>query len=262
MPTRAFFVMLTRIALKIQYLGTNLHGFQYQEGARSVQEELENAILSMTGKFSRVHGAGRTDTGVHAAGQVVHFDTESPIPAYRWPRPLSNRLPADILVLAAAEVFPDWHSRYHALWREYCYTIYNSRMPDLFLRDRTWFYHHPLDAGLMAEALETLLGKQELETFRRAGSKRLHSKLDVLMVGCERQGDLIRIRVRASGFLYGMMRLLVGTLVQEVGRGSCTVAEFEQRWRSRSRDTTQFAAPPVGLCLTNVGYAVNPFDIE
>ncbi|MGA7952098.1 MAG: tRNA pseudouridine(38-40) synthase TruA [Gloeobacterales cyanobacterium] len=254
--------MPTRIALKVQYLGTNIHGFQYQAQARSVQEELERAILSMTGHFSRIHGAGRTDAGVHAAGQVVHFDTESPIPDYRWPRPLNTRLPADIMVRAAAAVAPDWHSRFDAIWREYCYTIHNSTTPDLFLRDRVWFYHHPLDAGLMAEALETLLGKQELETFRRAGSKRLDSKLEVLMVGCERQGDLIRIRVRASGFLYGMMRLLVGTLVQEVGRGTCTVSEFEQRWRSRSRATTQFAAPPVGLCLTNVGYAVDPFGIE
>jgi tRNA pseudouridine38-40 synthase len=261
MPNSVCF-MPTRIALKVQYLGTHIHGFQHQENARSVQEELECAVLSMTGAFSRIHGAGRTDAGVHAAGQVIHLDTESLIPAYRWPRPLNARLPADILVRAAAEVPPDWHSRFDALWREYCYTIHNSGTPDLFLRDRAWFYHHPLDASLMAEALETLLGVQELETFRRAGSKRPHSKLEVLRVGCERQGELIQIRVRASGFLYGMMRLLVGTLVQEVGRGTCTPEEFEQRWRSRSRATTRFAAPPVGLCLTNVGYAMDPFGIE
>lgn len=202
----------------------------------------------------RVFAAGRTDAGVHAAAQVVHFDCAGPIPAQRWPAALNGRLPASIRVQAAAAVPSNWHACFSAEHRRYRYTIHNSRRANLFLAPFSWHrYQVQLDEQAMLACLQGLLGHHDFGAFQRAGSSRLHARTTVQDISLERQGDLIVTEIQASGFLYGMVRLLMGQLVA-VGEGRLTPAVFERRWRQRARDEVKEAAPPQGLCLLRVGY--------
>lgn len=259
-----------RVALVIQYLGTHFHGWQWQPHHRNVQSEIESVVSTVTQEPITLHGAGRTDAGVHAAAQVAHFDTTSPIPAQRWAKVLNDRLPSDILIRGSAAVDHRWHARFSAVWRRYRYTLYTEPCPNLFLRPFSWhYYYQPLDLDRMQAALSPLVGRHHLAAFHRAGSKRSHSWVDVQETKCERvalpagqkPSPLIHIEVQASGFLYGMMRLLVGLLVQ-VGRGVLSPASFTELWQTERRDQVKYAAPAQGLCLLRVGYPNFPFAPE
>jgi tRNA pseudouridine38-40 synthase len=249
-----------RIALILQYGGAGFCGWQRQPKGRSVQSVLEDAIAKAAGHPVVVHGAGRTDTGVHAAAQVAHFDSHSPIPADRWMGVLNSRLPDDMIVRASAQVPDDWHACFSASWRRYRYTIYTDACPNLFLKPYVWhYYRNALAVDRMRSALEPLLGRHHLSAFRRAGSSRPHSWVDVQEVVCQRRGDFIEIEVQASGFLYGMMRLLVGMLVQ-VGEGERSIASFTEIWQREQRHLVLHSAPAKGLCLLRVGYPQTPFS--
>jgi tRNA pseudouridine38-40 synthase len=252
-----------RIALVVQYQGSRFYGWQKQANdQRTVQECLEDALASVVRRRVVVHAAGRTDTGVHAAAQVVHFDVDSLIPPPRWLGILNSRLPEDIVIRAAAPVTADWHARFSACWRRYRYTLYTNKIPNLFVRPYAWHYYYaPLDVDRMQAALAPLVGRHHLAAFHRAGSVRPHSWVDIHEAVCQQQGDFVTIEVQASGFLYGMMRLLVGLLVQ-VGDGSRSVAEFTDLWQGERRDQVKHAAPAHGLCLLRVGYWECPFPPE
>lgn len=253
---------LQRVALVIQYLGTHFHGWQRQRQQRTVQEEIEQAIQSFLGYPVALHGAGRTDAGVHAAAQVAHFEAPAHIPSHRWCHILNSRLSSDVLIRASASVNSDWHARFSASWRRYRYTIYTGSCPNLFLRSFAWHYYYaPLDESQIQKALEPLIGRHHLAAFHRAGSDRVHSWVDVQAAECTRQGCLIHIELQASGFLYGMVRLLVGLLV-EVGKGKRSPEQFTELWQQQRRDLVRYAAPPQGLCLLRVGYADFPFSPE
>lgn len=251
--------LIQRIALVIQYLGTDFHGWQRQPYHRTVQEEIEKAISSMLKQPVTLHGAGRTDSGVHAAAQVAHFDTASLVPAHRWVDVLNSRLPQDIVIRASAQVAPTWHARFSASWRRYRYTLYTDRLPNLFIRPFAWHYYHaPLDESLIQAALDPLVGHHHLAAFHRSGSKRTHSWVEVQAAHCYREGPFIHIEVQANGFLYGMIRLLVGLLVQ-VGRGERSLENFKDIWVNDRREVVKYAAPAHGLCLLRVGYSDFPF---
>jgi tRNA pseudouridine38-40 synthase len=257
-----------RVALVIQYLGTHFRGWQRQPNQRTVQEELERAIASVLGYDVVLHASGRTDTGVHAAAQVAHFDAPIQIPASRWADVLAPRLPDDIGVTASVQVPDDWHARFSAISRRYRYTIYTGRRPNLFLRPYSWHYYlRPLCADRMQQALTPLVGRHHLAAFHRAGSRRPHSWVDVHAAEIYSHGALTYVEVQASGFLYGMMRLLVGMLV-EVGTGERSPESFTTIWREEQRDQVRYAAPPQGLCLLRVGYPDFPlhpslwFDVQ
>lgn len=251
---------IQRVALVLQYLGTHFHGWQRQPNQRTVQEEIEHVLKSVLGHPVTLHGAGRTDAGVHAAAQVAHFDAPSHIPAYRWADILNHRLSSDIVVRASAAVDRRWHARFSAVWRRYRYTIYTEPRPNLFVRPYTWHYYHaPLDEGVMQEALTPLLGRHHLSAFHRAGSSRPHSWVDMQAAECVRHGPFVQIELQASGFLYGMVRLLVGMLV-EVGRGWRSPQHFTELWTMERRDEVKYAAPAHGLCLLRVGYPDFPFS--
>jgi tRNA pseudouridine38-40 synthase len=263
-------VSIQRVALVIQYLGTHFHGWQRQPHHRSVQEEIEQALQSVLNHPVTLHGSGRTDSGVHAAAQVAHFDTTAPIPAHRWAGILNAYLPKDILIRASAAVSSTWHARFSALWRRYRYTLYTNPRPNLFVQPFTWhYYYQPLDVSQMQAALDPLVGRHHLAAFHRAGSSRPHSWVDVQEAQCVRvstpqedcSGSLIQIELQASGFLYGMMRLLVGLLVQ-VGRGAHSPDSFTELWQTQRRDQVKYAAPAQGLCLLRVGYPDFPFPPE
>ena len=251
---------IRRIALCIQYEGSAFCGWQRQPHHPSVQETLETAIQALDpGGSAKAVAAGRTDSGVHASGQVVHVDVSGPIPAERWGAALNGRLPPTVRVLAARSVPSDWHACFSATYRRYRYTIHNGRTPNLFLAPWTWHrYRHRLDDGLMTRALEGMLGDHDFAAFERAGSSRSHSRTTLQEVLVEREGDLIRIELQASGFLYGMVRLVVGQLVA-VAEGQLSLAAFEERWRQQRRHEVKEAAPPQGLCLLRVGYPTEVF---
>lgn len=251
-----------RVALVIQYLGTNFHGWQRQPNQRTVQEEIETAISTVLQRPVTLHAAGRTDAGVHAAAQVAHFDAHGPIPAHRWASVLNSRLAKDILIRASAKVEPTWHARFSASWRRYRYTLYTDQIPNLFVRPYAWHcYRAPVDESLIQAALTPLIGRHHLAAFHRAGSARPHSWVDVQAAECHRSGPLIYIEVQASGFLYGMMRLLVGLLVQ-VGRGERAIDNFTDIWVNERREMVKYAAPAQGLCLLRVGYQDFPFPTD
>jgi tRNA pseudouridine38-40 synthase len=249
-----------RVALVVQYLGTNFHGWQRQANERSVQEEIETAIASIVGHPITIHGAGRTDAGVHAAAQVAHFEYAGPIPADKWAKILNTKLSEDILIRASAEVPLTWHARFSAVWRRYRYTIYTGKQPNLFVNSLAWHYYHlPLDEYLMQSALDPLIGKHDLTAFHRAGSSRKHSWVDVQVAQCYRKGSFVYLEIQANGFLYGMVRLLVGMLV-EVGSGKRSLQSFKDIWMYQRREEVKYSAPAKGLCLLRVGYPEFPFS--
>ncbi|TBR57844.1 tRNA pseudouridine(38-40) synthase TruA [Mastigocladus laminosus UU774] len=248
-----------RVALVIQYLGTHFHGWQRQPEHRSVQEEIEKVLANLLGHSVTLHGAGRTDSGVHAAAQVAHFDATGKIPAHKWATVLNSYLPKDILILASAGVSQTWHARFSAAYRRYRYTIYTGKQPNLFVKYFCWHYYHaPLDEILIQAALKPLLGNHHLAAFHRSNSARKHSWVEVQAVECYRNGAFIHIEIQANGFLYGMVRLLVGMLVQ-VGNGERSLAEFTDLWKNERREEVKYAAPAHGLCLLRVGYPDFPF---
>ncbi|HLO86532.1 MAG TPA: tRNA pseudouridine(38-40) synthase TruA [Nostocaceae cyanobacterium] len=251
-----------RVALVIQYLGTHFHGWQRQKGQRSVQEEIESAIAKILGHHVTLHGAGRTDAGVHAAAQVAHFNATGFIPPHKWATVLNSCLPPDVTIRASAGVGDRWHARFSAIYRRYRYTIYTAPLPNLFVKPYSWHYYQPpLDETLIQAALKPLLGKHHLAAFHRAGSARKHSWVEVQAAECRRRGPLIEIEIQADGFLYGMVRLLVGMLV-EVASGRRSLANFTDIWKEERREEVKYAAPPQGLCLLRVGYPDFPFPKE
>ena len=262
MTTQAMSEDEKRIALVIQYLGGNFHGWQRQLQQRTVQEELETTISEVLGHPVVVHGAGRTDAGVHAAAQVAHFNATGPIPAQRWASILNSRLPKDILIRGSAQVSPTWHARFSAIWRRYRYTLYTEKRPNIFVEPFAWhYYRQPLEESLIQSALNPLVGYHHLAAFRRAGSARKDSWVDVQVAQCHRRGAFLQLEIQASGFLYGMVRLLVGMLV-EVGQGKRSPEAFTDLWVEQRREEVKYAAPAKGLCLLRVGYPEFPFAPE
>lgn len=250
---------MQRVALIIQYIGTHFHGWQRQVKERTVQGEIEAAIESVVGVRTSLCGAGRTDTGVHAAAQVAHFDAPKIIPAFRWASILNSRLPEDVLIRASAQVPKDWHAQFSACWRRYRYTLYTDATPNLFVRPFTWhYYYEPLSEIPIQQALKLLVGHHDLSAFHRAGSGRSHSWVHLHSAECSRQDAFLTVELQASGFLYGMVRLIMGILVQ-VGRGLLSVEDFTALWKNQQRDKVKYAAPASGLCLLRVGYDHFPF---
>jgi tRNA pseudouridine38-40 synthase len=251
-----------RVALVIQYLGTHFHGWQRQLNHRTVQQEIETALERVLGHRVTLHGAGRTDAGVHAAAQVAHFDATGSIPPERWAAILNSRLPTDILIRASAAVSQNWHARFCATSRRYRYTLYTDSRPNLFVQPFSWhYYYQPLDESLIEAALQPLLGQHHLAAFHRAGSRRSHSWVEVQAAECYRSGSFVHIEIQANGFLYGMVRLLVGLLVN-VGSGDLSPDSFTQLWQQERREEVKSAAPARGLCLLRVGYREFPFPPE
>jgi tRNA pseudouridine38-40 synthase len=251
-----------RVALVIQYLGTRFHGWQRQAKGRTVQEEIEKVLAQIVQHPVTLHGAGRTDAGVHAAAQVAHFEHQTSIPAEKWMAILNGRLPEDILIRGSAAVAANWHARFSASWRRYRYTIYTEKRPNLFISPFCWhYYHEPLNEILIQQALNPLLGNHHLAAFHRANSARSHSWVEVQAAECYRQEPFIHIEIQANGFLYGMVRLLVGLLVR-VGNSERSPQDFTRIWQEERRSEVKYSAPARGLCLLRVGYPEFPFPQE
>ena len=255
--------MTNRIALVIQYEGSGFRGWQNQKDSVTVQGTLEEKIAELDPtRPVKVIAAGRTDAGVHASGQVVHFDCSGPIPIHKWTSALNGRLPVSIRVLESVSVASDWHACYSAKYRRYRYSIFNGSYPNLFLQNISWHrYRFRLDINLMKHALNDLLGLHDFAAFQKAGSNRINSFTTVQDVSIFRHGDIVTVEIQASGFLYGMVRLLMGQLVA-VGEKRLSIERFRYRWRNGLRSEVKEAAPPHGLCLLRVGYEKKIFSKE
>jgi len=253
--------LINRIAIVIQYDGTGFSGWQNQKKFRTIQGTIENKIAELDPiRPVKLVAAGRTDAGVHASGQVAHFDCSGPIPVHKWSSALNGRLPESIKVLEAVSVSNDWHACYSAKYRRYRYSIFNGSYPNIFLQNYSWHkYKVQLDVKLMRDALKDLLGLHDFAAFQKAGSNRANSLTTVQEVSVCRVGDIITTDIQASGFLYGMVRLLMGQLVA-VGEKRLTLDEFKFRWRNGLRSEVKEAAPPHGLCLIRVGYEKSVFS--
>jgi len=250
---------LKRVALIIQYDGSSFSGWQRQKNAISVQEVIENALLKVSNQIIKIFAAGRTDAGVHASGQVVHFDIEFVIPAESYADVLNSRLPQSIRILESVEVNNSWHACYSAVYRHYRYVINNSKIPNLFLNKWSWHrYQKYLDEYSMSKALVGMHGEHDFFAFQKSGSNRSTSVTTIKSIELERKGDLILIDIKATGFLYGMVRSIVGQLVL-VGEKKITPETFKDRWTYKNKNDVRESAPANGLCFVNSVYEESIF---
>lgn len=239
--------------LVVEYDGTALHGWQIQPGARTVQGELENAVARLFGAPSRVTAAGRTDSGVHASGQVVSFRAERGLPPEVVCRALNAHIADDVAVRQVDVVDDGFDPRRHARSRRYVYRVWNRRVPSPFWRRYAWHVPQPLDVEAMASAAAALLGEHDFTSFRAAGCDAAHPIRRVLQSAVSRSDDaLVRYEIEATAFLRHMVRNIVGTLV-EVGLGRRS-ADLAQLLAARDRSLAAATAPAAGLCLVEVRY--------
>lgn len=239
--------------LTLEYDGTDYRGWQVQPNERTVQGVLEQALQGLLGHPVRVAGAGRTDTGVHASGQVACFQTDRPFDAETVLRALNALTPTDLTVRAVDVVDDDFNPRRAARSRVYVYCLWNRANPSPFWRRYAWHCRGDLAVGAMADAARRLLGEHDFTSFRAAGCDAAHPVRRVLRSEVARAGDLVRFEIEATAFLRHMVRNIVGTLV-EVGRQRRSVEEFAALLELRDRDSAGMTAPPHGLCLTAVRY--------
>jgi tRNA pseudouridine38-40 synthase len=245
---------MPRYRLTLEYDGGEFVGWQRQENGPSVQGALEDAIEKLSSERVTVHGAGRTDAGVHATGQVAHFDLTKEFAADRIRDALNHFLrPAPVAVLEAEFAAPDFHARFSATKRHYCYRILVRRAPPALRRGQVWHVVHELDAEAMGVAAKALVGKHDFTTFRAAEcqAKSPLKTLDRLAV--QRVDDEIHIEASARSFLHNQVRSMVGSL-KLVGEGKWRAHDLADALAARDRSRCGPVAPPEGLCLVRVDY--------
>lgn len=242
-----------RILLTVSYDGTAYAGWQWQSNAVSVQQRLEEALAKLIGQPVRVTGASRTDAGVHALGQRAHFDTASHIPPEKYPFALNNCLPPDIRVLEGKEVPGDFHARFDACGKRYTYRIHNAPHASALYRNITAHVPYTLDEERMCLSMQNLLGTHDFAAFQAAGGTAKTTVRTLTDVRLERQGSLLVLTVCGDAFLYNMVRIIAGTML-EIGMGRKAPNAFEQALRTGNRLALGMTAPACGLELTKVFY--------
>lgn len=248
-----------RIALLAQYDGTDFHGFQFQSGFRSVQEELEKALTALTNEPHRVMSSSRTDAGVHAAAMPIITRTQTKIPLIGFLRGLAAHLPPDLSVVDVAEVDEAFDVRKSASGKVYRYRLWNGPTRSALRRVTHWAVPVPLDLDAMRAAAATLLGEHDFSAYRAAGCQAKTPIRRITRIDIEgASGAAVDIVVHGNAFLQNMVRILAGTLA-EVGRGLKTVAAPEAALRARDRRLAGQTAPPHGLVLEHVLYEPSPF---
>jgi len=247
---------MRNIKITLAYDGCAYHGFQEQRGTglATVQETLEGCLEKLAGRRVQVAGSGRTDTGVHARGQVVNFDAANwGIPTVKIPLALNGVLPEDIAVLDALDVPDDFHARFSARSKEYRYVIHNNRVPDPFLRRYSYFFPKTLDVESMREAAVLIAGRHDFAAFKSEGTPVKSTVRTLYGIDIRLSGEIIEIFFRGDGFLYNMVRIIVGTLL-EVGLNKYPPGEVSTILSSGDRSRAGPTAPPQGLCLLSVEY--------
>ncbi|UOQ49424.1 tRNA pseudouridine(38-40) synthase TruA [Gracilibacillus caseinilyticus] len=245
-----------RLKAIIQYDGTNFSGYQIQPNGRTVQGKLEAVLAKMhKGEHIRVTASGRTDQGVHAVGQTIHFDTSLTIPVANWLKALNTMLPDDIVVKDISEAPPDFHARFDVKEKEYRYFILNTKERDLFKRHYCYHVQVPLQLERMQQAGKFLVGTHDFSSFCAANSNVKGDKIRTITeISIEEDSaQQIIIKVRGTGFLYNMVRIITGTLL-EVGFGLRKPEKVEEIITACDRSKAGKTAPPQGLYLWEVDY--------
>ncbi len=243
------------IKLIVDYMGRDFKGFQRQKNKPSVQGELEKALSILLKESVRITGASRTDTGVNARGQVVNFRTESDISTKRMVKSLNGLLPDGIAVTGAEDTALTFHARKNAAWREYEYLIWNRPYPDIFRIDFVARVARPLDTVLMKKAASSVIGEHDFSAFCVASSAVKGCVRNVTAVALdEPEPGLIRLTIRANGFVHRMVRSLTGTLI-DIGLGKLPSDTVMKMLESKDRKLAGRTAPACGLTLTKIGYS-------
>ncbi|HBU11859.1 MAG TPA: tRNA pseudouridine(38-40) synthase TruA [Clostridiales bacterium] len=242
-----------RIVLNIEYDGTNYAGWQCQENAATIQEEIEKAIFAVTKERVRIHGAGRTDAGVHALSQVAHFDTGSFIPPEKFAFALNDALPDDISVQSSFAAPEGFHARYSASGKHYRYVIRNARQRSALFSGRSMPVHPPLDTEKMQAGAAYLVGKHDFSSFCAAHTNVRDMVRTVYSIDVARWGVYIAIDIKGNGFLYNMVRIIAGTLIL-VGQGKLKPQDVRWILQERDRGAAGPTAKARGLFLMGVEY--------
>jgi tRNA pseudouridine38-40 synthase len=251
---------MRNIRLKIEYDGTAYNGWQIQskhtrntKPPKTIQHELEKALSRILQEQVKIIGSGRTDAGVHALGQVANFKTKSNMPSKNIQRALNGILPDDIVIIGSREVPLDFHARFDAVSKTYSYQILNR--PIACAKNRFYQYHigYKLDYASMQNAADMLLGKKDFRSFQAKDKKNRRSIKEIKRISVKKRGSNIRIDIQADGFLYNMVRNIVGTLI-EVGRGRIKPIALKAILQAKDRTKAGPTAPARGLCLVSVKY--------
>ncbi|NRB00357.1 MAG: tRNA pseudouridine(38-40) synthase TruA [Rhodobacteraceae bacterium] len=255
---------MPRYALKVEYHGGPFSGWQRQDDHPSVQGAIEAALAKIDPTAGSIAAAGRTDAGVHGAGQVAHCDLAQIWDPFRLSEALNYHLkPSPVAILAAAQVSDDWHARFSAVERRYLYRIVCRRAPMTHEAGLVWRRNHPLDAVAMHEAAQALVGKHDFTTFRstmcQAASPVKTLDQATVEAVARHDGFEVRCRFRARSFLHNQVRSFVGTL-ERVGAGKWSAADVAEALQAADRSRCGPVAPPEGLYLTSVGYPEDPFE--
>jgi tRNA pseudouridine38-40 synthase len=242
-----------RIALMVEYDGSQYHGWQAQTGLHTVQSVLEQAISHVANQNVSVVCAGRTDTGVHATNQIVHFDCDSERTIRAWIYGANSFLPKDVCVKWGGLMPEDFHARFSAVSRRYRYIIYNSPIRPALLRSNVTWQYRPLDHQAMNEATQCLLGEQDFTSFRALECQSKTPMRNIHSIVVERYGDLVVIDITANAFLHHMVRNIAGVLIN-VGSGKKPSSWVQEVLTAKDRKLGAETAPPYGLYLVGVVY--------
>ena len=254
---------MNRYKLTIAYDGTNFYGFQTQKNKRTVQGTLEKALLKMTKNIKiNILGSGRTDAGVHAYGQVVHFDYPGYIPENNMRMALNSLMPLDIKILDCKIVNNSFHSRYSATGKVYLYKIYRGHFIDPFIKNFTGHYSYPLDINKIKIALHDVCGKHDYSSFAASGGVIKNKVRTIYNAGiyCFPYKKQIWLEFYGNGFLYHMVRIIVATLL-EIGSNKRPLHDFLRLYKVKDRQEARGTAPASGLYLKKVYYGDGPADI-
>ncbi len=251
-----------QVALLIQFDGTDFHGWQTQAGLRTVQATVQDALQAMTGEETTLRASSRTDAGVHARALPAMFRTAASIPAGGFMRGLNGTLPADVSIVAAADVGSDFDVRRSGRGKVYRYRVWNAAARSALAHRTSWFVPQRCDPALMERAAQALVGDHDFESFRAAGCQAKTSIRTLTRIAVDSgPGGVIEITVEGNAFLQHMVRIIAGTLV-EVGRGRREEAFPAEALAARRRDAAGQTAPARGLTLERVLYDPSPFEVR
>lgn len=244
---------MTRIKITFGYDGTEFHGYQVQPNQRTVQAELDRALSTVFSKQVHSVASGRTDRGVHAVCQIAHFDVQTSIPVNRIPEIINSHLPNDMSVTAAEIVQDDFHARYDVKEKTYCYAIDNRKHPRVLHRRFSWHVPQTLNLQAIAKASRYLIGEHDFTSFCSSKTVIQDKVRTVYDIALDSEDDIIRFYIKGNGFLYNMVRAIVGSLI-EVGRGRKEPETIKVILEAKDRTQGLITAPPHGLILWNILY--------
>lgn len=244
---------MRNIKLTIEYDGTNYVGWQRQKNGISIEESIEKAINGITGEEVKIIGSSRTDAGVHAKGQAANFFTASAIPVDRISSAVNSKLPKDIAIVSSCEVPEDFHARYCSKGKRYSYTILNRKQPAAYMKNYMEHCPYSLNFDDMLDASKGFIGTHDFEAFKSRGSSAKTSVRTITKVELVKNEDIIKLVVEGDGFLYNMVRIIAGTLI-DVGRGRIPAGSIPVIIESKDRERAGKTASAKGLCLEEVYY--------